>query len=414
MFLIAADSLVEHQLIFDLTLLYTEIGVMCAVILAYLLIKLISTVILIPNKSYIYVMIASLYIMLLSDNIWKWVDSGYLHPSIRLAYMINGAYFIALDIFLYFVIFYFKDSRPRHTHEDLKVNVSRVRFEVKMLIGSIFTIHVIANLTNPITHWFFYIGDDLSYNYGNYYSFEYILPYGILLLYTINLFGEVYVRYRRSIKSSIHDKPSHIILYQLIPAIMGLIGFKVTYLPFYTTGMTLFLIAFYIRMVEYFVRIDPVTQMHTRRSIIKIFNQRVKEHDIEFKPLTVCMFTLTNYYDLNELDGVPILNNILIKLSDTFREVNETYRKYSPEVSRLDSVNFLLVISTDERSILDSYKKELFSKFTEIKKDIGEIELKITYAYIRYNDSMKASELLDDLQDKIQKYKQSGRNSYVI
>lgn len=413
MLLTVINSLAEHQLLFDLTLLYSEIGIMCAVILLYLFVKLQSTVIMIPHKNYIYVMIAALYVMLITDNVWKWVDAHFLKPSIRLAYFINGAYFVALDLFLYFVIFYFKDAKVRHTHEDSRLNVSRIRFELKMIIGSIFAVHVLANMTNPITHWFFYISDNLDYIRGPYYAFEYIFPYGILLLYTINLFAEAYWRHRKSIKQSIYDKPSHIILYQLVPAVMGLVGFKVPYLPFFTAGMTLFLITFYVRMVEYFVRIDPVTQMHTRRSILKIFNERVREHNIEFKPLTVCMFSITNYYDLNELDGVPMLDSILLKIADTFKEVNEMYRQYSPEVSRLDSVNFLLVISTDERTVLDDYKKNLFEKFKQIKKDIGEIEVKITYAYIRYNDSMKASELLTNLEDKIKQYAKLDRNSYI-
>lgn len=414
MLLTAAISLVEHELLLDLTLLYSEIGVMCSIILLYLLLKLRATVIVIPNKSYIHAMITCLYVMLITDNIWKWVSAGYLHPSIRLSYFINGLYFIALDVFLFFVIFYFKDSRARHTYEDSKVNISRMRFELKMIIGSIFAIHVVVNFTNPITKWFFYIGEDLSYNYGKYYVFEYILPYGVLLLYTINLLVESYVKYKRNIKQSIYDKPSHIILYQLVPSIMGLIGFKIPYLPFFTTGMTLFLVVFYIRMVEYFVRIDPVTQMHTRRSILKIFNERVKDHNIEFKPLTICMFSIVNYYDLNELDGVPVFDNIIVKIADTFSSVNQKYRQYSPEVSRLDSVNFLIVISTDERAILDAYKKDLFNSFKDLKKAIGEIELKITYAYIRYNDSMKASELLADLETKIKEYAKINRNSYII
>ena len=206
MLLTVVNSLTATQLLLDLTLLYSEIGVMCAIILLYLLLKLRSTVILIPNKNYIYAMIGSLYVMLLSDNIWKWVAEGSLHPSIRLAYFINGMYFVALDIFLYFVIFYFKDSRPRYTHEDSKMNFSRMRFELKMFIGSIFAIHIVANFTNPITKWFFYIGDDLSYNYGKYYTLEYIFPYGLLLLYTINLLIESYMKYKKSIKQSISAK----------------------------------------------------------------------------------------------------------------------------------------------------------------------------------------------------------------
>lgn len=410
--LIASDQ----SFLVDLTLLYSEIGLMCVFILLYLSVKIRSTVILIPNKTYIYAMIASLYVMLLSDNIWKWVDAGYLHPSIRLAYWMNGVYFIAIDIFIYFVIFYFKDSRPMQNYEDIGMSEHKIRYELRMIISSIFMGHILINCTNPITKWFFYIGDDLSYNYGQYYSFEYIIPYGVLLLYTINLFVEIYLKRKHAIKRSIYDKPSHVILYQLVPSMMGLIGFKIPYLPFFTVGMTLFLVVFYIRMVEYFVRIDPVTQLHTKRSIIKILSERVKDHNIEFEPLTVCMFLVTNYYNLNELDGgVPTLDDVLIRIASTFREVNKNYIQYSPEVARLDSVNFLLVISTDERSVLDAYKKELFDKFRDIKReDKGEVELKITYAYIRYNDSMKASELLNNLESKISDYIKLNRNSCIV
>lgn len=399
---------------FNVDLLYSEIGVICAVILLYLFIKIKSGIILIPNKSYIYYMIISLYAMIFTDNIWKWIEDGFIKVNNPLSYMINTTYFVALDVFIYFVIFYFRDSKIRQTHEETTINTSRLKFETKIIIGFIFVLHMLANMSAFMNKWFFYIDSNGKYVYGKYYLFEYIIPYTILGICVIELLFKSYVEYIHGIKASIYEKPGHIVLYQFISVIMGLIGFSVNDLPLFTVGMTLFLVAFYVRMVEYFVRIDPVTKLHTRRSILKILNDRCVDYRIELDPFTACLFVINNYYDLNELDGVAAPNNIIMVISDTFTEINEEFSKYKPEVCRLDGLRFLIIINTDDKKILEDYKKKLIDKFITIRKDIGEVEISLTYAYLRYYEKITSAEVLHTLEDRVNKYKEDGINTYII
>lgn len=405
---------VAQQMQFSVTLLYSEIGIICAVILLYLFIKIKTSVILIPNKLYIYYMIMSLYAMIITDNLWKWIEDGFLHISIPLAYIINSTYFVTLDIFIYFVIFYFRDSKIRHTNEDIKLNTSRIKFESKIFIGAIFIVHIFINMSAFINHWFFYISEDCRYHYGKYYFFEYAIPYSILAICVVELLVKTYFEYLHGIESSIYEKPGNIVLYQFISVILGLVGFKVIDLPLFTVGITLFLVAFYVRMVEHFVRIDPVTKLHTRRSMMKIFNDRCTAHLVEFEPFTTCMFVINNYYDLNELDGVPIFNSIVSIIYDTFTKVNKEFSKYKPEVSRLDTLRFFLIISTDDKKVLDAYRKSVLENFVAIKKEIGEIEISVTYAYLRYNDTMKKDIMFNTLEERIQNYKENGINTYIL
>ena len=399
---------------FSVTLLYSEIGIICGIILLYLLIKIKSSVILIPNKSYIIAMISALYVMIITDNLWKWVDGHFLSISIPISYVINSSYFIALDVFIYFVIFYFRDSKIRQTNEHLKINTSRIKFETKIIIAFLFIIHILINLSTFSNKWFFYIDKDYTYHYGKYYFFEYFVPYGILAICVIELLMKSYVEHIHGIESSIYEKPGHIVLYQFISVIMGLIGFKIMTLPLFTVGMTLFLVAFYVRMVEYFVRIDPVTKLHTRRSMLKILNDRCTDYKIDLSPFTACLIEINNYYDLNELDGVPVANNIIMIISDTFNSVNKKFIKYKPEVCRLDTLRFFIVINTDDKKILDEYKNTLISKFIDMRKNIGEIEISLTYDYIRYYETLTPSDVLHKLENRVEEYKESNLNTYII
>ena len=247
-----------------------------------------------------------------------------------------------------------------------------------------------------------------------YYFFEYFIPYGILAICAIEIVIKSYVEYTHGIEASIYEKPGHIVFYQFIAIIMGLVGFKVMNLPLFTTGMTLFLVAFYVRMVEHFVRIDPVTKLHTRRSMLKILNEKCTDYNIELDPFTACLFVINNYYDLNELDGVPVSNSIIMVLSDVFTEVNKKFNKYKPEVCRLDTLRYFLIINTDNKEILEEYKKALIAKFMEARKKIGEIEINLTYGYLRYYGKMTPAELLHKLEDRVISYKETGINTYII
>ena len=397
----------------NIAILYTQLCVICWIILLYLFIRVLTGRIVIPNKNYLLGIIVSVAGIGFFDCIWKWIEIDKLTVSIQDAYIICSGWFIMVDILSYFIVFYF------HKSKRIK-SVLHVR--VRSVIVALLFIHIILNCLDFKTGWFFYINKDIDYKIGPLYLFEYIVPYGLIAICLMELifFNLKKMMEEKNLKETdevldIYERPANIVAFYAMSLLFGMFGFIYKKVPIYFIGNTIIILLFYINLIEYFVKYDPLTKLESRKGTRAEVLKRINKVEVDFTEFYTIIMQLTNYNAIDEIYGKMDSDMILMRISNALRETASKYKKYNAYVSRAETTEFTILLDTKSDEVVERFIKD-FREIYDIDKtkDNDLSDVNITYAYLRYRESFGLVTYLNRIKENLIKHKKNNDNTFVM
>jgi len=310
--------------------------------------------------------------MIVSDLIWKLMEIGLIPKIYILGYIVNVAYFISMNLYVFNCFVYFEYMIDRKNIYSTKY---REMIKIPVYILSIFAI--ISPLTNKL---FFYIDKDFNYTRGPLYFVMYT-PFIYWVLSAVFAYRKL--KEYKNKKVLIPKIYYWIVVFPVLPMFFGYMGMvSHTIIPYFQIGATLNLMLYYIAMLEKTISFDELSDLATTHTIIKYMNNCTKSRNI--KTIYLAVFKIDNLRDISKDVGVTEAQSVIIHTGDVFKFICN-YPEYKGFVPGKISENVFAVVApnTDAEDI-EKFSDLIIEHIKEIENTLN-CKLTVSSWYNKYN-----------------------------
>lgn len=270
--------------------LYVEIQLLCSIIFAILLYKILQSLDRSISQIYFSILLVSCIATFLFDAAQMSLSGDASELRIAGNYLFNVLYYISLGANGY-VWFLYSESE-----QESALALER-RWRVITAIPYI--VLCILAILSPFTHVLFYINEEGFYTRGPLHFLQLIISYSYLLFTGLKCFYQ-------STKTNNYQRKQHLLITSsfLVPVLIaGVLQILVSDIPAICAGCTISLLFIYISMQEENISIDPLTHVNNRRRLIRHLQTLINKSQDEVEPFTLIILDLDRFKEINDLYG---------------------------------------------------------------------------------------------------------------
>lgn len=351
------------------SILYSEINLVCILILLLLSIKVKKSMFLQEQRHLFYLVMVSNILFLLLDAVWIFINNNVFAITIYVNWLLNSCYYILSGIL---GLLWFMYSE---TVQESKL-VREKRYQLISLIP--ITVLVILTLISLKTGWLFYIDSDNIYHRGPAYIIQLVSSYGYVIFTAIKA---LYLSFHT--EDYQRKKDLRTLFTFVIPTLIaGSLQVISSVFPILCIGNTFGILYVYVTLQEQLVSVDPLTKLNNRNQLFQYLSSKMA-HVNENKILYLLMMDIDYFKSINDqyghVEGDKALKTVagcLIKACS-----NKHYF-----ISRYGGDEFIIICELDQGDsvalLCDSIHNHLENVNTPYK-------LSLSIGYASYTDTFK-------------------------
>lgn len=289
------------------SLMYCEINLLCAVILAIMAVKVMRMGLdNSPKKTTFVAAILFAMAMNLFDSLWK-PASELWHAPQTVLYILNSLYFAAMGTAAFLWLCFSEIYR--------KVRLTKNKLLFSIVIAPLVALYVLCIVT-PFTGWFFYFNEAGEYTRGPIFYLQYVLGYGyVAAASVINLLGVV------SRKNFANKEDYAVMLsFALPPIICAVLQAIFQDLPILSVSPTISFLLIYTSSLQSQICLDPLTGINNRRKLLMELSEKIKKLS-DGKDLYFLFLDVDSFKDINDTHGHFEGDRTLQLIGDALSEV---------------------------------------------------------------------------------------------
>lgn len=327
-------------------ILYSEINIICILILLLLTYRLHCSSFLQEQRRRFYWVLLSNIIFFSVDLCWSLVSTQTLPAIIPLNWFLNIIYF-SLCGFCSFTWF---------CYSEVQLNSSLLKsFKSCFICALPALILMILSILSVRTGWLFDIDSQNVYQRGPLYFVQLIVTYGYVAFSTIKALW-------LSVKTSIYAKKIEyrtMALFVVPPLITGTMQIFLPGVPLFCVGITLGLLYVFISLQEQQISIDPLTRLNNRTQLRQYLSTKI-QHFSHDKVLYLLMLDIDYFKQINDqyghLEGDRALQLVSDALLQTCYKKNYFTARYGG-----DELMILCELNVDEKieSVIENIQEAL-------------------------------------------------------
>lgn len=289
------------------SLMYCEINILCAVILAIMAINVMRMGLDNTPKKTVFVA-AILFAMMMNvlDSLWKPARELWHAPQ-PVLYILNSLYFASMGTAAFLWLCFSEIYR--------KARLTKNKPLFFLVISPLIALYVLCVVT-PFTGWFFYFNEAGEYTRGPIFYLQYVLGYGyVAAASVINLLGMV------SRKNFAHKEDYAVMLsFALPPIICAVLQAIFQDLPILSVSPTISFLLIYTSSLQSQICLDPLTGINNRRKLLMELSEKIKKLS-EGKDLYFLFLDVDSFKDINDTHGHFEGDRTLQLIGDALSEV---------------------------------------------------------------------------------------------
>lgn len=271
--------------------LYLEVNLLCIVVFAILLVRLVRNPAKGTNQRMFSAVLVCSIVMFLADIVAYLVNGSTTTAGIVINMAANTVYFVLIGLIGYLWYKYSESS------QDLGKNTAKTS---RVLEAAPFVLLVLVALSTPVTGWFFYLDSNGMYHRGPLHLLQVVVCIGYLLVAAVSALA--YAR-----KTTDYDTKHRMYLLSTfcIPVVLcGLAQTALPGVPLLIAGVAVSLLYIYSETRERLISIDELTQVNNRNQLMRHLSQRMNDaEEDDGKRFCLIMLDLDKFKAINDKYG---------------------------------------------------------------------------------------------------------------
>ena len=296
----------------------------------------------------------SMAVFFLSDTLWILTENGFLPYSKSVIIFAKDIYFLTTSMMCYFWFLYFEYL------QDSPFVKNRRRIWIASAFAWIQMLLIIVNHFVPILY---YVDENNVYNRGPFFISLYLFSY-VYVLYTC---ARAFIGVFKKEKLAQRPLLIRLALFPILPAIGGLIQFKINKLPVVCGMLALSTLLIYLDAVEQMISIDPLTKLNNRKQLIFHYEQRVKDND-DHIPVYLLMIDANRFKSINDTYGHVEGDAALIRVADAMK-LGCGKLKRRANIARYGGDEFVILAKAENDRIIDELIADIRAHLKKLNDD---------------------------------------------
>ena len=370
----------------DFNILYTEIHVLCLVILCIAAYKERESSFSSAARLHIIRIAQFANIMIISNIIWKWIDTGVIHTSTTVSLFIHTCYYIC-EVMVYYYLYLYSKFQAGKTYSKYEKRILLIPFAFTMLLHLINTVH-------PFLYTVAYIDQSAHMEFLQlpYFKVGVVIPYSLVMCTALyNLYNQFRKGEGREVRRGLINAQ-----YLAIAITMfGTLAKRLDPIPLYPVVISFGVFLHYFKEVENEVVLDPLTKIYNKREFLHMLG-KLKDayHQDDNLELYLIMLDVNDFKEINDKYGHDIGDLALIYVAENMKKALAPYRDPKAYGYRFGGDEFCIIMrSYDEEEV----RKMLATlvKLELVLEDGKKVEINLSYGYCGYETWMGTKDFLN-------------------
>lgn len=335
------------------SILYLEINIFCVALLVIIRVKTQGLSRMVAQRNF-SLAVDSMAVFFLSDTLWVLTENGFLPYSKSVIIFAKDIYFLTTSMMCYFWFLYFEYLQDSPFVKNLR----------RIWIASAFAwIQMLLIIVNHFVPILYYVDENNVYNRGPFFILLYLFSY-IYVLYTC---ARAFIGVFKKEKLAQRPLLIRLALFPILPAIGGLIQFKINKLPVVCGMLALSTLLIYLDAVEQMISIDPLTKLNNRKQLIFHYEQRVKDND-DHIPVYLLMIDANRFKSINDTYGHVEGDAALIRVADAMK-LGCGKLKRRANIARYGGDEFVILAKAENDRIIDELIADIRAHLKKLNDD---------------------------------------------
>ncbi|MDO5136134.1 MAG: GGDEF domain-containing protein [Eubacteriales bacterium] len=358
----------------DLSLLmYVEIDALCIVLLLYVILKAFGNIERRLNWRYFQFAMVCVVGAILSDLVWKLMDTGVMPSSNFFLYMVKAAYFL-LGTLTTTAWFFYAESELGNPWMGTMAYMGPWSLPLLLM--------VILLAVGGVTGWVFSFDENGCFQRGPLIA----LGFGIPCLY---LFASIIHPVAKVLnpRNYIYRKNYlNLTCFALVTAASVIIQFFLSGTPLPSIGITVAILMTFMTSQELQVSLDPLTKLNNRYHMMRYLSDKM-EHAGGNHFLYLMLIDMDKFKQINDTYGHVEGDKALVRMAGVLKLTASTYSCF---VARYGGDEFILICETEREGAVDEIVRFINRKLEESNQEAGtEYRLKVSIGYAKYEKEMQ-------------------------
>lgn len=372
------------------SILYSEINVVCILILFLLSIRVKKSMFLQDQRQILYLVIISNIIFLLVDALWVFFNNNVLEITITINWILNEVYYILSGILGYLWFCY---------SETVQKSKLVVENKYKIFAAIPIAALVVLTLLSMKTGWLFYIDAQNVYHRGPAYFMQLLLSYGYVIATAVKAF---YLSFHTEIYA--RKAELRILSTFVIPTLIaGAMQVSFPGYPILCIGNTFGILYVYITLQERQVSIDALTKLNNRNQLFQYLSLKYA-HPNENKNMYLLLMDVDYFKSINDQYGHLEGDQALKLLANCLKKVSSEKHYF---IARYGGDEFIMVCELGLKENIETICALIHE---ELRKVNTPYPLSLSIGYSKYEPEMKThQELIEKADAELYKIKKNRK-----
>ena len=292
-------------------------------------------------------------VFFLSDALWVLVGNRFL-PYTRFAVLaLKDIYFLSTSAlcFAWFIYFEFLQDSPM------------VKNGKRILISSVFVwLQLLSIIINHIHPIMYYVDENNIYTRLPFFLCLYGFSYVYIIVTCLRAFISALDKSR---PLSERTRLFRLAPFPILPAIGGLIQFRIPGLPVVCGMVSLATLLLYLDWTTELISVDPLTKLNNRKQLLHSYEQWTKNNDVPV-PIHFLMIDANRFKEINDNYGHVEGDAALVRIADALRYGCKNI-KHRPNIARYGGDEFVIMVKEES----DDTIQNMIERITDQLKNLN-------------------------------------------
>lgn len=352
-------------------ILYSEVDILCIVILMMLCVKLKGSMFL-QSQRYLFRMVtSSCAVLALLDLLWVLDAGGLLPLSVGRAEALNVLYYFSAALTCYLWFLY---------SENVQESCVTRRKRALLLAAVPFLAFCMLIFLSPKCSFIFYVDEAAQYHRGSLYLLTYLLTFGYLVVTA----GKALVLSYRTKNYQTRSRYRTLAFFVVPPLLTGALQYFLPRLPVMCIGATLSMLNVYITLQEQLISVDPLTKLNNRNQLRQYLYGRLGHPGK--RPLYLLMMDGDKFKHINDRYGHIEGDHALREIAQALIRACTGRHDF---IARYGGDEFIILHEADRPESVD----ELCSRIhAEMARANTGYPLSVSIGYARYTQDIQTAQ----------------------
>lgn len=383
-----------------MAVLYTEINLICILILLLLLVKTLHGTGMQQAQRLLLRFFCSNILFLLMDMAWMLGDNHYLPDSRLLHFMISALYFMAVGASCYSWFAYSEEVQQSRFGTNEKCRRAAM---LPVLVSFLLTV------SSWWTGWCFFVDGENVYHRGSLYIVMILINYSYIVFTALKAFWRVGWRItgrRLAVRGEDYAKRQTnmtLASFIILPFLTGILQPFFPEIPLFGVGNMLAVLYVYIDFQDKLISVDPLTQLNNRNQLMRGLNGMMSHWDGRQK-LYALLMDVDDFKQINDQYGHVEGDIALVRIA---RVLKKSAAGKKCVIARYGGDEFIIVCEAETRSEIEllCYKIRNWLASTNAEEK-APYDLTLSIGYAEYEKGMRtAAEFIRAADEKLYQVK---------